>query len=153
MKYFSRVIATASLILAMSATSHAGLVRLDAVPSASYSRDFSSFSILYEDLNANGLFEIGELKNFSGLSYYWTGPEKYVDIIVDAANAENFSAGIDRYWYFINSTTGLNLSVIDYVFSYSEVQISEIPEPGTLALMAAAFAAAGFTRRRSRSTV
>jgi hypothetical protein len=109
---------------------------------------FSSFTITFDDTNANGKLDLSEITAFSGLTFFPIGLVTTVVTVPDIPNiADASDSAATDVWKFSGSGAFGTAGVAPW--TYSITNASAVPEPGTLLLAATALGALGIARRRS----
>ena len=144
-------------ILASPLTAAASLIEITATNT---NGQFSDFSIVYQDGNADGLLQFGEILEFSGFSQNSSGWvwEEIVGVpdIAGISTASGYSNGNDVYWWVTPSWLNYRPNAwFGSRWTYSTAGGPgtgvAVPEPGTLGLIGLGLAGAAFARRRRRS--
>ena len=109
-----------------------------------------AFSLTFEDLDGDQAFGLTELLAFSGLS---DSGGQYFDQLLQAPRVAGVAGSGDQ-WLFGDSQgvlAPLNVDASRYTaFISSAADDNTVPEPSSLALVVAAWAAAAWLRRRHR---
>ena len=147
----------AAAMLALPITAAASLIEITATNTGG---EFSGFSIVYQDSNADNLLQFGEILEFSGFTNLSTGWvwEEIVGVpdIAGISTASGYSNGYDVYWWVTPSTVSYRpnawfASRWTYATAGGPGTGVAVPEPGTLGLVGLGLAGAAFARRRRRT--
>ena len=148
----------AGLLFTLSGPAHAGLIEITATnDGVGVNGRFSSFTIVFDDLNGDGLLQFDEIVSFSGLDELiglgrsWselTGIPNIAGISTQSGHGD-FLPG---YWWWVPTIIGDgNRGWLAARWSYTSKPVNSVPEPGTLALFGLGLAAIGLSRRRRRT--
>jgi hypothetical protein len=150
----------AVLLLPMAA--NADLIEITAEGGEDGGLLFGGFTIVYDDISGDGLFQIEELLSFSGFTVLFPGfgPVEIArpDILFATPNILGISTftGIGNFWGVELSLSELGFPLGEPVgygpgfWTYSARNVS-VPEPGTLALLGIGLLGMGAARRRKKA--
>lgn len=154
-----RVMAAAILAVMMLASTNARaeLIEITATnDGVGLNGRFSTFTILFDDANGDGLLQFGEIMSFSGLEELigfgrsWSELTGIPDI--DGISTQSgHTGGLRGFWWWVPTIIGdANRGWLAGRWTYASRPASSVPEPGTMALFGLGLAAVGLFRRRRR---
>ncbi len=143
MKSFALAVAAAS---AIGAPGQAATLRLDAT--TTNATQFTSFWLTFNDTDNDGMFGVGELATFSGMTYvpFQAFPVGAIVSIILIPNIAGIADGGSANWQFL-STGAIGAGPSQWTYAISEVP-SSVPLPASGLLLAGTAVAFGLSRRR-----
>jgi hypothetical protein len=126
-----------------------------------FSPQTSGFTLQYNDTDNDGLFDLGELISFSGITFTigtYTNitaipyHENVYGPLTDGAATANHQWGADRYWYFeIPTLSTISLLGSGLTYKQDEQQASTVPLPPTAILLGSGLVGLAGWRRFGKS--
>jgi hypothetical protein len=147
-----------TLWLAATQAAIAGLVEIDATAENVGVVTATDFSLVYDDISADGLLQLDELVSFSGFSLAGSGVDGFYTQIIGTPDIAGISVlsgtviGVPgANWNFLQAD-GSGGCCVSSLWSYEESAAgASAPEPATLALLGLGLLGAGFARSRRLS--
>ena len=146
-----------ALVVLLSGTVNAGLIRLDATKVSTDPIVPDFFSIIFDDVSSDGLLQWSEIQSFTGVMFSGTLYDVVDSVpttIVSTLSTDpafvpsGFITATPTNWIFSQS---LGLLSIDEAsgprFSYELTVLNDVPVVGPAALIGLGLAGLGFTRR------
>ena len=148
-----RLTSVAVLAVLMLASAHA---RAELIEITATNGRFSSFTILFDDANGDGLLQFGEILSFSGLEELIGFGRSWSDLtgvpnIAGISTQSGHTGGLRGFWWWVPTIIGdANRGWFAGRWTYTSRPVGSVPEPGTIALFGLGLVAIGLFRRRRR---